>query len=66
MNMVKRKNYVIRSIGMMNYLYSKGFRMVKIEKCRENPDFNVFIFEDTDELRLCMKEYTDITKKKRG
>lgn len=42
---------------MATFLMSKGFRLVKLDEDRNNPNRNVYLFCDTPQLRETMKEY---------
>lgn len=49
--------YVIRGLGMANYLVRQGFDIKKVEDNRSNSYFKVFIFEDSEELRTAISQY---------
>ena len=51
------KLYVCKRIRLLNYLLNKGFQFIKTEKDRTNPDYNVWIFIETPELRSEIEEY---------
>ena len=56
----KRKDksfYVIRGIGMVNYLIRQGFDLIKAEDDKDKPEFKVFLFKNTPELREAMGGY---------
>lgn len=57
-----KKVYVIKTIAMMNYLCDKGFKVLKVEDSRNNPEYKVFLFEDTQELHHCMDQYMENQK----
>lgn len=40
------------------YLMDQGFKPTKVLPQTENPHYNKWIFEDTQELRLAITEYT--------
>lgn len=56
--------YVIKAQSMATYLMSKGFRLIKLQQDRNNPNRNVYLFKDSLELRKAITEYTN--KKKKG
>lgn len=51
--------YVIKSQSMATYLMSKGFRLVKLQQDRNNPNRNVYLFKNSLELRKAITEYTN-------
>ena len=55
--------YVIKSQSMATYLMSKGFRLIKLQQDRNNPNRNVYLFKDSLELRKAITEYTNNRKK---
>lgn len=55
--------YVIKSQKMATYLMSKGFRLIKLQQDRNNPNRNVYLFKDSSELRKAITEYTNNRKK---
>lgn len=55
--------YVIKSQSMATYLMSKGFRLIKLQQDRNNPNRNVYLFKDSSELRKSITEYTNNRKK---
>ena len=55
--------YVIKSQSMATYVMSKGFRLIKLQQDRNNPNRNVYLFKDSSELRKAITEYTNNRKK---
>ena len=55
--------YVIKSQSMATYLMSKGFRLVKLQPDRNNPNRNVYLFKNSLELRKAITEYTNNKKR---
>jgi hypothetical protein len=51
------KLYVCKRIRLLNHLTSKGFQFIKTERDRTNPNYNVWIFIETPELRNAIEEY---------
>lgn len=49
--------YVIRTQKLATYLMNKGFELVRTDKNKENPNFNVFLFQDSPVLRATVKQY---------
>lgn len=56
-NRNRQSFYVIRGIGMVNYLVRKGFDLIKVEDDKDKPEFKVFLFKNTFELREAMGGY---------
>lgn len=54
--MNKRKHYIIKSIRMMSELIKRDFRLYKVIDDKDNPQFKVFLFNDTPELRQAITE----------
>ncbi len=52
--------YVIRNQIMATFLMSKGFRLIKLDVDKYNPNRNVYLFNDTPQLRNAMNEYIKI------
>ena len=50
--------HVIKSQSMATFLMMKGFRLIKLQKDRNNPNRNVYLFKDSEELRKAITEYT--------
>lgn len=51
------KFYVAKTMRMASYLCSHGFKIIKEQPDRNNAKFNVWLFEDTIELRGCLLNY---------
>jgi len=52
------KKYVAPTLRIMNYL-AKKFDVVKVQPDRNNPKSQVFIFEDSQELRNYLAKYNN-------
>ena len=48
--------YVAKTMRMANFL-AKKFNILKVVDDRENPNYKVFLFEDTLALREWLREY---------
>lgn len=48
--------YVAKTLRMANFL-AKKFDILKVVDDRENPNYKVFLFEDTLALREYLREY---------
>ena len=53
------REMIIYSQRLAGYLMMQGFKLLRIEPNKEFSSFNVFIFEDSLELRLKMNEYSN-------
>lgn len=51
------KHYVCRRIKLYDYLTKQGFRPLFIRADRDNPDRNVWIYEDSIELKYAIEDY---------
>lgn len=49
------KNYVVYSLRVANDLVNKGFEILGTGINIQNPQYKVFFFEDTKELREAIK-----------
>lgn len=57
--------YVVKTQVMATYLMTKGFRLIKLQQDRNEPDRNVYLFKDSLELRNAITEYTKLKKSSR-
>lgn len=55
--------YVVRSIDLVNYLCQRGFKLLKAEDSKDNPQYKVFMFEDSENLRSNVATYLSNRKK---
>lgn len=51
------KYYVCRRIRLLSFLQEKGFQYLIMEKDKYNPNYNIWLFKDTPELRIAIEEY---------
>lgn len=49
--------YIVRSLDLMNWLCSQGYRVLKVEDSESNPRFKVFLYRDTPEIRKSVSLY---------
>ena len=56
------REMIIYSQRLAGYLMMQGFKLLRMEPNKEFSSFNVFIFEDSLELRLKINEYTSSRK----
>lgn len=57
--MTKKNTYKVFTTKIANALCKRGFRVVGTAINNQKPWLNVFLFEDTEELRAAIKELTD-------
>lgn len=57
--------YTIFMQKIANKLESKGFKVIKIAPNHKHPQYKVYYFEDTVELRAALQEILTETKKKK-
>ena len=55
----KQKLYTVFSLGLVQYLYEKGFKFVGTAQNIQFPDKNVFYYEDTPELQEHIHDYIE-------
>ena len=53
------KIFNVYSLRLMNYLEEKGFKLLGTKVCEEDNKKIIFKYEDTEELRNVVKEYTN-------
>lgn len=51
--------YIIRTLKLKNYLDSKGFKPEGSMPNKDIPKFLVWLYQDTEELREVVKEYSN-------
>lgn len=56
--------YVCRKIRLLNHLLNKGFMFIRTERDKYKPNYNVWLFKDTLELRNSIEEYYSRIPKK--
>lgn len=49
--------YIVRSVDLVNWLCQRGYRLLKAEDSKDNPQYKVFMFEDYERLRRCVAEW---------
>lgn len=59
----KMPMYVVRSVGLINWLCRRGYTLLKAEDSKDNSKYKVFMFEDSEPLRQCVAEYLSTRKK---
>lgn len=59
----KMPMYVVRSVGLVNWLCRRGYTLLKAEDSNDNSKYKVFMFEDSEPLRQCVAEYLSTRKK---
>lgn len=62
-NLKASKNfYVIKSLRMMTYLIRQGFNIYKVKDDDKNSYYKVFLFEDSEDLRKAISDFTTIDR----
>ena len=51
------KIYVVKTTRLNEHVANNGFKMIRPQRDRNNPNFVVFLYEDTEELRVCIGRY---------
>ena len=51
------KHYVCRKLRLLSFLQGEGFKFVGVRKDKHNRNYNVWLFEDTSELREAIERY---------
>lgn len=54
---MKKQIYVCRRLRLLNHLKSKGFLPYQTQPDINNPRFNVWLYEETPELRNAIEDY---------
>ena len=49
--------YVVKTMRLAVYLINEGFEKLREQPDRNNPKFNVFLFQDSIELRSALERY---------
>lgn len=49
--------YVIKNQLMATHLMSNGFRLIKMDVSKQDPNRNVYLFKDSPELRETMGKF---------
>lgn len=49
----------VRSLDLMNWLCQRGFVVKKVKDSDKNPQFKVFLYDDTKEIRAAIGYYMD-------
>lgn len=52
-----KNHYVVKSMYLCRHLQFLGFELKKVKVNKFYPRHNVYLFEDTDELRQALTEY---------
>lgn len=58
-NIEKQYYYVAKTLRMANYL-AKKFDMLKVQTDKYNPNYKIFLFKDSLELREYLKGYKSL------
>lgn len=49
--------YTVRSLELMNWLCHRGFTVMKVLDSDKNPQFKIFLFQDSNEIRNAVDSY---------
>lgn len=49
--------YTVRSLELMNWLCHRGFTVMKVLDSDKNPQFKIFLFQDSEEVRNAVDSY---------
>lgn len=49
--------FVVRSMKLAGYLMQRGFVLIKLQDDRNNSNRNVFLFNESNELKNAIEEY---------
>jgi len=60
------KKCVIHTQKLMGFLTMKGFVLQSIEEDKRNPNMNVYIFNDSDEIQNAIQEYKPFMEENKG
>lgn len=60
-----KPHFVVKSMYLCRYLQQQGFELQKTRVNKFNPLYNVYLFEDTEELRKVVKDYLAAKRAKR-
>ena len=61
MNSNNKKWWIAKTLRMASFLKGKGFEVVNIVPDRNNPKYNVFIFDAQQQgFQNALREYSDI------
>jgi len=53
----KPKTYVCKRVRLCRYLMDHGFKPYQISPDRANPRYNVYLFDQSDELTAAVMDY---------
>lgn len=55
--------YIVKTMRQASWLINEGFVKIREQEDRNNPKFNVFLFQDSVELRSALERYKNRDKK---
>jgi len=58
-NKYKFKTYIVRCLKLSYWLQFKGFELKDTAPSKDNPNWNVFYFHNSQELRNAIDEYRE-------
>lgn len=54
---IKDEVCTVRSLALTNYLCNHGFKIKKVIDSDKNPQFKIFLFEDSRAIQNCISDY---------
>lgn len=54
--------YIVRSRKLSYFLQFKNFRLLGTQPNKDNPNWQVFLFKNSPELREAINEYRELSK----
>lgn len=54
--------FIAYSQKLCAFLMTKGFKLVRVDANRENTNFNIFLFDDSLEVRKAVDEFKSKSK----
>lgn len=49
--------YIVRSLELTNWLCGQGYKILKVEDSEKNPQYKIFLFEDTKQIRNSVAKF---------
>lgn len=49
--------YFCKRLRLLIFLEKKGFKYIHVIKDKKNPNYSIWLFEDSEELRKAVEEY---------
>ena len=65
MEYTDKPHFVIKSMYLCRHLQQRGFKLQKTKINKFNPLYNVYLFDDTPQLRKVVAEYSRMKRAER-